>query len=454
MPLKISSPRLLSLQLSQTVNTTNTLKRILFILFLFCSLSASAYGQGLEGEARTGSFYSGFGAGFPQDIGNSTAEGMGLLGVSYVEPYVAGVGNPAHWGSTVLGMATGGLSLQQFKASDSQGSSQSARFNANNFQIQLPIYRDKLGISASLRPYSHSAFSRVKEDELVLGTGDDAETLAYQVRNNGDGGFNNFEVGAGWKINSNISVGYAASVIFASIDDEYNVAFDNSNYRPANYTLRTSGAGIGHRFGLQFELADFSVGAAGSLPVTVSGEREERSQNELGGGLETVIVDEGQGLGKGDIDLPMSLQGGMTYAFSNELSVSAEGLYEEWSQYRSDFEQNADQLLDRYKMGMGMRYRPYTNDDNTGFFSQFKYTLGTSYDTGHIELNDRNIETLMFSFGLGIFSPRGNSNSSVDIGFQYGFRGTEAQNLVKENIWGLKLSFNLAELMFNRPKLR
>lgn len=58
----------------------------------------------------------------------------------------------------------------------------------------------------------------------------------------------------------------------------------------------------------------------------------------------------------------------------------------------------------------------------------------------------------MFSFGLGILSPK--SNSSVDISFEYGIRGTKAQDLVKEDIWGLRLSLNLAEIMFFRPKLK
>lgn len=430
------------------------MKRFLSILILLSVVVFSVNAQD-TGEARSGSFYSGFGAGVPQDIGNSTAGGMGLLGVSYVEPYVAGVGNPAHWGSTVLAMGTGGATLQRFNASDNQGSVQNTLFNASYFQFQFPIYREKLGLSASLRPYTQSNFSRITEDQLTIGSGENAETLRYENRNTGDGGFNIFELGAGWRINSNISVGYAAKLVFASMDDEYNIGFDDGNYRPISYTLRTSGVGLGNRFGLQLEFNDLSIGTAVSLPVTVAGEREERSQNEVGNRLRTVVVDEGPNLGKGDIELPMSLQGGVTYAFGNELSLSAEGQYEKWSDYQTDFDVNSsEQLTDRYKVGMGMRYRPYTNSDNDGFLSQFKYTLGASYDAGHVELNDTNIETLMFSFGLGIFSPRANSNSSIDIGVQYGFRGTEAQNLVKENIWGLKLSLNLAELMFNRPKLR
>jgi len=75
-----------------------------------------------------------------------------------------------------------------------------------------------------------------------------------------------------------------------------------------------------------------------------------------------------------------------------------------------------------------------------------------SYDSGHLQLEGQRINTLKFSLGLGIRSP--NSRSSIDLSFEYGVRGTNSTNLVKEQIFGMKLSLNLAEVMFYRPKLQ
>lgn len=420
----------------------------------------TTHAQSTSSQARSGSFYTNFGVGFPQDIGHSTADGMGILGVSYVESYVPGVGNPAHWGSTILGMATGGINLQNFSASDNISSSRNTLLNTDYFQIQLPIYQNKLGISASLRPYTRSAYNRVENGMLPIGSGVTSDTLQYQIQNNGDGGINVLELGAGWRINSTISVGYAASLFLTSIDNEFEILFENPGYQTVNFNNKTSGFGFGNRFGVQLDFPRLfnendrlSAGAAINLPVTISAEREQRSQAQTGNSLQTIVIDDEGNLGDGDIQLPFSLQGGVTYNIIDVVSVSAEGQYEQWSDFSSDFDDNANLLTDRYKTGIGIRYRPFVRNYDT-FLSQFKYTAGISYDTGHLELNNRKIETMMFSFGLGIFSPGANSNSSVDISVQYGIRGTEAQNLVKENIWGLKLSLNLAELMFNRPKLR
>jgi len=98
-----------------------------------------------------------------------------------------------------------------------------------------------------------------------------------------------------------------------------------------------------------------------------------------------------------------------------------------------------------------MKFYPFASGSDK-FLSQFKYSVGATYDTGHLEVNGEDINTLMFSAGLGLLSP--NSNSSIDISLEYGFRGTNSQNLVKEDIWGVNVSLNLAELFFFRPKLQ
>jgi hypothetical protein len=42
----------------------------------------------------------------------------------------------------------------------------------------------------------------------------------------------------------------------------------------------------------------------------------------------------------------------------------------------------------------------------------------------------------------------------MDLSLRYGYRGTTDGNLIKENIWAIGLSVNLAEIMFLRPKLQ
>lgn len=408
-----------------------------------------------DGLASSGSFYSRVGVGYPVDAGSS--DGTSLAGISIIESYVPGFSNPAHWGSTVFGMATGGLSLNSYSARDNQTSSTNVLFNANYFQIQLPLYRDELGLSVSLNPITRTTYKDISENTIIRDAFDD--TLRYATENNGDGGVNRFEVGAGWKISPNVSVGYAGSLVFASIDNKVNVAFQDPAFQPVAFTRQTSGVGFGNRLGLYLEFPNvfneddaISFGGTVSFPVNLSGEKVEQTEKISGGGIESITIKDEVGLGSGDIRLPLELGAGVTYKY-NLISVSAETQYEQWSDYRSDFDSNTNQLVNRFKTGLGFRYNPYLLNSNK-LLSQFKYKLGATYDTGHVQLNGERIKTLMFSFGFGVFSPERNSNSSIDLAFEYGFRGTESQNLVKENIWGISLSLNLAEIFFNRPKLQ
>lgn len=429
-------------------------KTFLILIFSFISVAASAQSNHLWDE---GSIYSKFGLGMPQVYGSPAAEGMGLWGVSFIEPNVPGVANPAHWGSTVYATATGGISLTSFHSQDKFGNSRHNSLTPNHFQLVVPIYKGKLGLSAALIPYTNTSYKITERGENII----NQDTLQYVTRNFGSGGINKIQVGLGWRINNNISIGYAASFVFGQVDNTFLTLFEHKNsFSSVDNTIQTNGWGFGHRFGLHLNFSsvlaeddNLSFGASLTLPVELEAEQE----------LETVIASqtsEGEPknnltLDTGNIQLPMGIMAGLTYAPLPKLSFSVEGLYQEWSAFKNSMDPNLENaFVNRYKIGAGLRYFPFINGTDT-FLSQFKYRLGVSYDQGHLKLKGNRIETLMFSVGLGYITPFTNlANSSIDISFHYGIRGTKANNLVKENIWKVKLSINLAELFFYRPKVR
>lgn len=430
------------------------MKRLVLITTLFL-LASSALAQSDDGKATSGSVYSKIGIGYPSGMANTSARSMGLLGVSYNDTFVGSLANPALWGSTVYGLGVGGVGLNSYNASDASGSATNTNFSVNQFQLQLPIIRGKLGVSGSFSPVTEANFRTYEQYTEVIGDNIQDETLNYSIENRGKGGANRAELGLGWKINSKISVGYAVSVVFLSMDDEFVAQFPQSPYRNTNFTVETDGTGWGHRIGTFIQLPNFlkdddelGLGISVSLPVELDSERKQ-----------TGVVDNGAvNLRRelqntdGPIKLPLKISGGASYRPSNLLMVGLEGFYEGWSGYENDFKPSEEQMfVDRYKIGLGMQYFPYVRG-STNFLSSFKYRAGASYDTGHLKLMGQRINTLKFALGIGIPSPR--SNSSIDLSFEYGIRGTHTSGLVKENIWGVRLSLNLAEIMFFRPKLQ
>lgn len=433
------------------------MKKLAFIALLFFLFTSAALAQNNDGHASSGSVYSKLGVGYPVDIANTAANGMSLSGVSYNEPFVGGLANPAHWGNTVYGLGSGGFSIKSYRSSTASNAVRNTNFSINRFQLQLPIVRGQFGASLSFSPLTESTFHTYKATSRIYGEGAAQDTLIYGIENYGTGGVNRGELGFGWRINSNLSVGYAASVVYISLDDVYVASFLDRSYQQVHNTLETSGIGMGHRFGAQLRLPNLfstddllGVGASISLPVSMNSERSEVSST-MG---RIISMEDGANLGDGTIKLPMKILAGISYQPNQLLLFATEGLYQGWSNYENDFSSTEDNIfVDRYKLGFGFHYFPYLTGSNT-FFSNFKYRVGVSYDTGHLRLEGERINTLMFSLGLGILSPGTNSNSSIDLSFEYGFRGTKNLGLVKEQIWGVRLSLNLAELMFFRPKLQ
>lgn len=433
------------------------MKKFVFVALFLCFSSTAAVAQTQDEQANSGSVYSKLGVGFPVSIGSTASQSLGLSGVSSNETYVAGLANPAHWGHTVYGLGSGSVGITTYNASNETATAENVHFGINQFQLQLPIVRGKFGVSASFSPVTQSNYRNYQEDVIDVGSGAAQDTLRFGIENRGSGGVNRAELGFGWRLTPNISVGYAASVVFVSMDDAYIGAFGNTNYQTVGYTLETSGTGMGNRFGTFIRIPELlgsndqvGLGASVSLPVSISAERKQTADL----GTSTLSTREGENMGDGTITLPMTINAGLSYHPNRLTMFATEGTFESWSNFENDFKPSEGALFtDRYKFGLGFQYFPYITGSNK-FLSQFKYRLGGAYDTGHLKIQGEKINTLKFSLGLGIPSPRSNSNSSIDLSLEYGIRGTKSADLVKEQIWGVRLTLNLAEIMFFRPKLQ
>ncbi len=433
------------------------MKKFVFVTLIFCFTSTAAMAQSQDEQAKSGSVYSKLGIGYPVGLSSTSARSLGLTGVSYNETYVAGLTNPAHWGHTVYGLGAGGVGIDSYNASGASAEARNVHFGIHQFQLQLPVIRGKFGVSASFSPVTQSNFRNYQEDVMDVGTGVTQDTLLYGIENRGSGGANRAELGFGWRITPHISVGYAASIVFISLDDHYTGVFGNANYQTVGYTLETSGSGFGNRFGTYIRIPgllgsedQLGIGASVNLPVSIDAQRKQTADL----GPSSLSTEDGGNLGNGTITLPMTINAGLSYHPSRLTMFATEATYENWSDFDNDFKPSEGALFtDRYKYGLGFQYFPYITGSNK-FLSQFKYRIGASYDTGHLKIQGEKINTLKFSFGLGILSPRSNSNSSIDLSFEYGLRGTQNMNLVEEQIWGVRLSLNLAEIMFFRPKLQ
>ena len=167
------------------------------LVLLLTILSGAAVAQN-----NTNSPYTryGFGQLSDQNFGNSKAMG----GVAYAlrDPYHVNAMNPASYSAvdSLTFIFDGGLTLQNSNFSNGETKINAKNSSFDYIAMQFRLH-PKLGISAGLLPYSNVGYSLNKIDNT--GNSDTYNTVTY----NGEGGFHQLYVGAGYKILKNLSVG-------------------------------------------------------------------------------------------------------------------------------------------------------------------------------------------------------------------------------------------------------
>jgi hypothetical protein len=385
--------------------------------------------------------------------------GMGLSGVSNFSGYISNISNPGQWGLLNFTQGTISVKVDQIRASDINSTAKNSIFAIESFHFAFPILRGKLGGSLSVTPLIRSDF-RQQQRGFFPTPGIPDESIEYLVNTTGSGGVNRFEVGLGYKLNNYLSLGYGFSANVLSLNEDVSPAFSDLQFLPTEFEREIEGYDIGHRFGLYafkgnlFKEEDqLSFGISLQLPISISADRYVTAFQIVDNRRTQLNLNENSPNNSGNVELPLEINTGLTYNFSRFTNITTEVLIQNWSDAEFTFNNTQQSYFsNRVKTGLGFQYHPYRADRISGFFSNFKYSAGVSYDTGHLTIQNEDIETIMLSAGLGILSNR--SASSIDVSLQYGIRGTESSNLVKENIWGFKISLNLAEFMFVRQRFQ
>lgn len=402
----------------------------------------------------SGSIYSAYGIGYPVEIETGSAKSHGIFGISSVNQEVAGLTNPALWSQTYYTQGASDLSIQSIQLKNTRTTGESILFEKGYLQLLFPLKSSDLGVSVGLYPVTRSNLKLINTKEFLTY----GDTVGYNSELQQIGGLNKFEVGFGWEVNDQISIGYAPSVAFFSLQTSEAFSFNSSLYSQQMQKLTISGAAFSQRLGVAgnfrnvFRIQDkISVGATVNIPFNMTLRQNYTTEKVVESGSKTVDLSNILTSKKGEMRLPLEYAAGIGYAPHTRFNISIEGQFQRWSDYTNDLVENDGAIMaDRMRFGFGAQFHPYKKAQN-GFFSGFKYSAGLSYDNGHIIVQKEEIRTLWLHTGLGILS---RSPSSMDLSLRYGFRGTTDSNLIKENIWAIGLSVNLAEIMFLRPKLQ
>lgn len=425
------------------------IKKILFALAIISSTILTA-------QRNNSSPYSFFGVG--EEFSSRTVEqsSMGGIGTAFSSERYLNFINPA--ANADLRYATYGIGgLVSDLTLNSSSTSESGTFtNLSYIVLGIPISK-KAGFTAGLQPQTSLGYS------LLNQVFDADDEITEFTRFSGSGGTSKIFGGLGYKVLEDLSIGVEAAFVFGTLEN--NIFNQRANVTLATkneQTVRVRG-GI-YKAGLQYKkkLKDdlqVNAGAVFQLSTDLSTEAEEYLYSLTIGGtgneiprdtISSSVLDGkfsmplkstfGLGIGKKD-----KWYAGINYEFQDALDNSLNPNNSSYMYGGSN------------KIALGGFYLPKINSISS-YFDRITYRAGFRFeDTGLVidgsGLGNNFTSIKDFGINVGLGLPLGNRISNINVGLEYGQRGTTDNDLIKENYFNFRLSLSLNDIWFRKREI-
>jgi len=158
---------------------------------------------------------------------------------------------------------------------------------------------------------------------------------------------------------------------------------------------------------------------------------------------------------KGKIKFPMSFGFGIGIKKGERLLVSADFAIQNWSNYQL-FNQSQG-LKNSMRVSLGTQYVPnYKANGKGNYPKRIHYRVGVRYAQTALELKSTQLTEYAVSLGVGLPVGRNyllQNFSMVNLGVEFGQRGTIANGLIKEDFFKATISFTINDRWFVKPKI-
>lgn len=406
-----------------------------FLVSFFALFSLATFAQ--QGTASPYSFYG---------IGEAKFKGLAenrLMGGVAVFPDSIHINlqNPASYSSLKLTTFTVGGTQSLSNFSSYEGSEKTRRTALDYLVVGSPVGK-KMGIAFGLIPYTSVGY-KVRTEDFITGT---------IRRYNGEGGMNKAFLGAGYKFNNNFSVGLDVAYNFGQIEATSiryisgiqfgSEEFNSSDLSGFSFNI---GAMYNRKIGSKYKVF-------GSLAYSPESDLKLRNQRYYG------LIDYVEDYTPGVVQLLEPELSSVTVKMPSRLTIGAGfGQERKWLVGTEVTLQQSNNLGNRYneitnatfensiKYSFGGYWIP-NYASFTNYFSKVTYRAGFRYENTGLVINNEKIKDYAFTGGFGF--PLGGTFSNLNLGVEYGRKGTGKANLVEENYTNIVLSFSLNDQWF------
>jgi hypothetical protein len=412
-------------------------KKNILIACLFLSLVTFA-------QQGTSSPYSFYGIGEVRFKG--AIENRSMAGLSIAPDSIhINLQNPAAFSDLKLtSFSVGGTYASTNQKTNSQ-SATTKRTALDYLAVGLPL--GKLGIGFGLIPFSSVGYKiqNFYEDNIQI-----------KNRYSGEGGLNKVFLGLGYKIIPNLSIGADVHYNFGKIETS-NAQFIKDVSSGTRELNVADLSGVNFNFGVMYQ-AKITKKLNLYTSVSFSPENLLKSQNYQ----EIATVSYNSLYDLTQIGDPIKSSEPVDLKFNKKVSFGTGiGESKKWLIGAEITLQDENSLKNSYNTNSSVTFGKYTKYTLGGFFipnyksftnyaKRITYRGGVKYEETGLIIDSESINDMGLTLGFGI--PLRGTFSNINIGFEFGKKGTRVANLIQENYANISVGFSLNDKWFEKRK--
>ncbi|MFM7896027.1 MAG: hypothetical protein ACKO8L_08880 [Flavobacterium sp.] len=411
------------------------IKKLIVFACIIASLNSWA-------QDNTASPYSYYGLGEVKFKGTQDARAMGGLSITG-DSIQLNLMNPASFSKLKMTtFAVGGTgNFTTFKTDAEKEKAQRTSFDY--LAIGLPM--GKFGMSFGLMPYSAVGYKNQRIEDRVY-------------TSQGNGFINKVFIGGAYEINKNLNFGFDLNYHFGDITNIFTERVLQPDY--SYYTSRernfTELNGISYTFGL---LYDRKINSKIKLNTSLTYSPESKLSTNNSRNIATVIYtstgtelfndSEDIQIPNNDLIIPSKISLGFGLSESRKWLIGSEITFTQNKNLVNRFDEIPNLSFENStRIALGGYYIP-KYDSFSSYFERIVYRGGFKYENTGLVLKNESINDYGMNFGFGL--PLG--FSKVDLGFEFGKRGTTKNGLIQENYFNLSIGLNLNAKWFEKRKI-
>ena len=413
------------------------IKKIIISACLLLSLVSFAQ----EGTASPYSFY---GIGDVRFRGTLENRSMGEIAIEQDSIHM-NLQNPASFANLKLTTFTLGGTYATTKLKTDNESSNARRSTLDYLAVGLPL--GKFGVGFGLIPYSSVGYkiSSVSEDPTQ-----------NNRRFNGSGGLNKAFIGLGFKIAPNFSIGADVNYNFGKIEtNNFEYITDISiGTRELN---KVDLSGVNFNLGMMYHTKiNTKISFFSSLNYSLESKLKAESTRNIATALynsnfDLAVVDVlDDVMTERNLKIPSKYSVQAGFGEARKWLVGVGYTLQEEGSLNNNYNSLANVTYEKHaKYSIGGYYIPnYSSFSN--YAKRITYRGGFRFENTGLVINSEPIDDMALTVGLGL--PLTGTFSNVNVGLEFGKRGTTAAELVEENYANVSVSFSLNDRWFEKRK--